>query len=339
MPRFVSICTRLPREKLTRPPLRLASLVTAAIMLVATGVPGAWSQTPGTVRIVVPNVPGGAPDILARLLAEQIRQAQGQAMVVENHPGAGAVVGTEFVARAPPDGGTLLMAANGFLINPQLRKVSYDPLTSFEPICSLARAPALIVVNGASPYHTLADLLNAARAKPGELTLASVGPATSYHIAVEMLRGTAHVDITFVPYPGSAPAINALLGEHVTAVFTDYASLAEQLKAGRLRALATGSRTRIAELPDVPTVTESGYPDYEVNIWFGALAPKGTPREALSRLAGWFKAALQAQEIKAKFALQGFLPVGMCGDDFGALLRQQYEDYGRVIREAGIKAE
>jgi tripartite-type tricarboxylate transporter receptor subunit TctC len=340
MPRVVSINEKLPRGKLTRPLIRLGRLVAAAVvMLVATGGPGAWSQMPRTVKIVVPNAAGGAPDILARLLAEQIRQAQGQAVVVEDHPGAGSVVGTELVARAPPDGSTLLLAANSFVINSHLRKLSYDPLTSFAPICSLATAPALIVVNSASPYRTLADLLNAARARPGALTMASVGPATSYHIAVEMLRRTANVDMTFVPYPGSAPAINALLGEHVTAVFTDYASLAEQVKAGRLRVLATGSRTRIEALPDVPTVTESGYQDYELNIWFGVLAPKETPPETVSGLAGWFTAALRTPEIRAKFAPQGFYPAGICGADFGALLRKQYDDYGRIIREAGIKAE
>jgi tripartite-type tricarboxylate transporter receptor subunit TctC len=333
-------CQRTMTIAFHRPQIRLGRLLVAAVvMLVATGGPVAWSQTVRTVKIVVPYVAGGAPDILARLLAQQIRQTRGQAVVVENHPGAGSAVGTELVARAPPDGGTLVMAASSFLINPLLRRLSYDPLTSFAPICSLATVPALIVVNNASPYRTLADLLNAARARPGELTLAGVGPATPYHIAVEMLRRTANVDMTFVPYPGSAPAINALLGDHVTAVFTDHASLAEQLKAGSLRALATGSRTRVESLPDVPTVTESGYQDYEVNIWFGVLAPKETPQETLSGLVGWFTAALRTPEIKAKFAAQGFYPAGICGADFGALLRKQYDDYGRVIREAGIKAE
>jgi tripartite-type tricarboxylate transporter receptor subunit TctC len=154
-----------------------------------------------------------------------------------------------------------------------------------------------------------------------------------------MLRRAAKVDMTFVPYPGGAPAITALLGDHVTAVLTDYAGVAEQLKVGRLRALATASPTRVELLPDVPTVAESGYKDYEVDLWFGLVAPAKTPKDAVSRLAGWFTAALQVPEVKAKLFAQGLYPVGMCGADFGAYLRKQFDEYGRIIREANIKAE
>src|SRR5262249_20639480 len=156
-----------------------------------------------------------------------------------------AVIGYESVSRAAPDGNTLLVNAPSFVINPQLRKVNYDPLTGFEPICYLVRLPLVIVVNSASPYRTLADLLTAARTKPGELSLASVGPATIQHIAIEMLKRSANVDIIFIPYSGNVPAVNALLGGHVTAVFSNYDNVIDQLNAGKLRALATGSRTRL----------------------------------------------------------------------------------------------
>ena len=309
-----------------------------ATTLVALPAHVAWSQTK-QIKIVVPVPPGGAGDMLARLLAEQVAQAHEAGLVIENRPGAGTVIGTEAVARAAPDGSTLLMNAPYLLIGPQVKKVSYDPLTSFEPICYLVSSPGVIVINSASPYNTLADLLNAARAKPAELTLASVGPATAQHIGFERLKRAANVDMIYVPYSGGAPAINALLGGHVTAVFAEYAPLAEHIKAGRLRALATSSPTRIPPLPDLPTVAESGYKDYEVDLWLSLFAPANTPRETVSQLAGWFTAAMQAPEVKTKLVAQGFTPVGMCGADFSALLRRQYDDYGGVIREANIKAE
>ena len=310
---------KLPRRQF----LHLAAAAAALTVLLALADHGAWSQTARTIKIVVPLPPGGAGDILARLLTEQVSRAQGATMVIENRPGAGSVIGTEAVSRAAPDGNTLLVNAPYLLINPHVRKLNYDPLTSFEPICYLVSSPTVIVVNSASPYRTLADLLNAAGAKPGELTLASVGPATAQHIGFERLKRAANVNLTYVPYAGGAPAITALLGEHVTAVFAEYAPVAEYLKAGKLRALATATRTRIEALPEVPTVAESGYKDYEVNLWWGLFAPAKTPKETVSQIAGWFTAAMQASEVKAKLVAQGFYPVGMCGADFGALLRKE----------------
>ena len=315
-----------------------ATLTVISVILLALNSPGAWSQTARTVKIVVPFPPGGPTDTLARLLADEIGRAQGLTMVVDNRPGAGSVIGTEVVSRAAPDGNTLLIIANSFVINPNLKKLNYDPL-SFEPICHLARSPHFIIVNNASPYPMLADLLNAARAQPGELTLATVGPATGPHIAFERLKRVANINMTFVPYAGTAPSVNALLGGHVTAAIADYRDVIAQMKAGKLRALATASRTRLEPVPDVPTVAESGYKDYEAEGWFGMVAPAKTPRETVSQFAGWLIAALQAPEINRKLVDLGLFPVGMCGVDFGAHLRKQYEEYGRIIREANIKAE
>jgi tripartite-type tricarboxylate transporter receptor subunit TctC len=292
-----------------------------------------------TIRVVVPYGPGGAPDVLARLLGEEIGKARNVTMVVENRPGAGAIIGTEAVMRAPPDGNTLLIAANAMLANPHLRKVSYDPLTSFEPICHLVSVPALIVVNPASPYKTLGDLLNAARAEPGKVTLASPGPATTFHIALEMLKRTANVNITYVPYPTTPPALTALIGGHVASVFSDYASISGSLKSGNVRAIATTGATRAAVLPDVPTVAESGYKDFELDVWFGIVAPARTPKDAVVELIDWYTAALQADAVRQKLAAQALGPVARCGADFAASLRRQYDDMGRVIRETGIKAE
>jgi tripartite-type tricarboxylate transporter receptor subunit TctC len=319
--------------------VRCLIVICFAIILPALAGHDAWSQAARTIRIIVPYAPGGAPDILARLLGDEISRAQGPTVVTENRPGAGAVIATEAVSRLPPDGNTLLITANAFVINPHLRKVSYDPITSFEPICHLVSVPALIVVNATSPHRTLTDLLDAARAKPGAVTMASPGPGTTFHIALEMLKRDAGVNITYVPYAATPPALNALLGDHVTSVFTDQASSGEQLRSGKVRALASATKTRIATMPEVPTIAESGFKDYEAEIWFGVVAPAHTPKATTTELAGWFTAAMQAPEVKPKLALQSLSPVAKCGADFTAHLRKQYDDYGRVIRAANIKAE
>jgi tripartite-type tricarboxylate transporter receptor subunit TctC len=319
---------------------RFAGLVTAVAALgILLVIHGAGSQTMRTMKIIVPASPGAVADILARLLATQITSTQSAAVVVESRPGAGDVIGTEAAARAAPDGNTVLVVGTNFVITPRMRKVDYDPLTSFEPICHLANAPTIIVVNSASPYRTLSELLDAARAKPGELTLASIGPGGVFHLGFEMLKRAAKVDMTFVPYPGNAPALNAVLGQQVTAMFGTYSNVAGSLKAGTLRALAVATPTRAEPLPDVPTVAESGYKDFDVDVWFGAFAPANTPKNMVSRLAGWFATAMQAPEVKEKLLVQGIYPGGPCGADFAAFIRKQYDDYGRVMTEAKIKAE
>jgi tripartite-type tricarboxylate transporter receptor subunit TctC len=318
----------------------LRYVITAAVpVLVAFCPDGAWPQAARTIKIVVPFPPGSGTDILARLAAERIGRTENVTIIVENRPGAGTVIATEAVARAAPDGNTLLIVGNALVIHPHLRKLSYDPLTGFEPICNLATAPQFISVNSASPYRSLNDLLSAVRSQPGALTLASLGPASATHIAFERLKRAANIDMTFVPFPGNVPAGNALLGGHVTSTFTDYASVAGQYKVGTLRALATASRQRNELLPNVPTIAESGYKDYEASVWLGAFAPARTPKQAISQLAAWLTSAVEAPEIKSKLALQGLLPSDMCGVDFAVKLREQYNDYGRVIREANIKAE
>jgi len=290
-----------------------------------------------TIKLVVPIPAGGAGDILARVLADQIARTRGAAMVVENRPGGSTLIGTEAVARAAPDGNSLLVAGTGFVINPHLRNTNYDPLTSFEPICHLANLPTVIVVKGSSPYRKLVDLLDGARGKPGELTLASIGPASTAHIAFEMLKRASKADMTFVPFPGTAPALNALLGDHVTSFLGNYAEVAEHLKAGRLRPLATVSTTRIEPAPNLPTLAELGYKVAVGEIWYGVVAPAKTPKEMTSRLADWFAAASQASDVKAKLVASGIYPAIACGGDYRAFLSSQSDEYGRAIREARIQ--
>jgi len=320
--------------------LGLASVAAglAALLVTLSGY-CAWSQAARTIKIVVPAPPGGAADIVVRLLGEQIERARRLAVVIENRPGAGTVIGTEAVARAAPDGSTLLIVANAFVTIPHLRRLNYDPLSSFEPICYLTKQPSVISVSGSSGYRTLADLIDAARAKPGNLTLASAGPATGAHIAFEMLKRAAGVDIIFVPYAGAAPPVTALLGGHVTSGLLLYPLVTEHLKTGKLRALATASPDRIESLPDTPTVAESGYQDIDADIWFGLVAPAMTSNQTASELAEWLRAAIRVPEVNAKLVTQGLYPAVKCGTDFAAFLRKQYDQYGRVIREANIKAE
>jgi tripartite-type tricarboxylate transporter receptor subunit TctC len=294
-------------------------------------------QTLKPLKFVVAAPAGGTSDAVARLLLEQVARVQGITTVVENRPGASTAIGTEAVARATPDGATLLMVTPAFLINAHLRKLNYDPLTSFEPICSLARTAQLIVVNSASPYRTLGDLVGAARTRP-DLTMAGAGPASSVHVGFEKLRRAAGVAMTFVPYPGDAPAINAGLGNQVTAVFAPYSGVAEQLKASKLRALAVAARERIDFLPDVPTASESGY-DIDADRWQGVVAPAHTSKEATTRLIGWFNTALQTPEIRTRLGRLGLIPDGTCGAQFDAMLRVKYAEIGQILREANVKLE
>jgi tripartite-type tricarboxylate transporter receptor subunit TctC len=324
---------------------RSSRLVAGAASAVAIGLAvlsvadGARSQPTGTTKFIVPFPAGGSSDTLARLVADHIGRLRGSPSIVENRPGAGAVIGYEAASRAAPDGNTLLINAPSFVINPHLRKVNYEPLSQFEPICYLVRLPLVITVNSGSPYQTLADLFGAARKRPGELTLASGGTGTIQHIAFEMLKRSAKVNITFVPYSGNPAAVNALLGGHVAAVISNYENIIDLVNAGKLRALATTSGTRIESLPQLPTVSEAGYKDYEADNWFGLMAPGKTPKNLVAQFAEWAKAAMQAPDVAAKLVNLALYPVGMCGGQFAAHLRKEHETYGRLIREAKITAQ
>lgn len=311
----------------------LSAACTAAIILAC----AASTASAQNRRIIVPYTPGSGPDILARLMAERIGAQNGPNMVVENRPGGGMVIGTEVAARAEPDGNTVLLAGNAFVVNAAMKRGNYDVSKSFEPICYLAATPIVFVVQSATPYRSLKDLVDAAKAKPGSITFASGGPATSLHIAIEVLKGATGIDINYVPFGGTLPAINALMGGHVQAVAADYPTVVAQLQAGTLRGLATTSVKRVAALPDVPTLNETGLAKYESEIFYGVVAPAKTPAPALKQLSDVFLAALKAPEMQPKLAQQGLFPVGTCGASFGDFLRDQVTDYERVIKDAHIQ--
>ena len=309
--------------------------VSLACLLVAAAAHEAGSQN-GIIRIIVPYTPGSGPDILARLMSEEIGNQHGPSPVVENRPGAGTVVGTEVVQRADPDGSMLLLVASSFVINPALKRGNYDAAKDFAPVCYLASTPMVLVVQGSSPYKTLADLIAAARAQPGKLSFASGGPGSSLHVAIEVLRRAANIDITYVPFGGTAPAITTLMGGHVDAVWADYPTVVAQLQAGTLRGLVTTSHARVDTLPEVPTFAETGVSKYEADIFYGIVAPAKTPADILAQFIAMFSAALKAPEMKPKLAKQGLFPVGMCGTEFGAYMQKLGNDYARIISEAHI---
>jgi tripartite-type tricarboxylate transporter receptor subunit TctC len=299
--------------------------------------PTSPAQT-GVIKVVVPVPPGSAGDLIARLLTDQVGRLNNRSFVIEPRPGAGTMIGTEAVVRAPANGQTLLINSPFLLIGPHLRKLSFDPLASLDPVCYLVSSPGVLAVNAASPYRTFADLMEAVRTRPGQLTFASAGPGSTHQVGFEKLKHDAGLDFIYVPFSGGGPAINALLGNHVTAVLAEYAPLSEHLKAGTLRPLAVTSTARVAGLPGVPTIAET-YPGFEVDFWWGLFAPAHTPDALLSQLAEWFTAAMQKPEVKTKLNELGFFPAGICGQDFAALLRKQYEDYGRVIRSANMRTD
>lgn len=314
-------------------------LVATAIVSVIASAGAAWSQETKPIKVVVPFSPGNGPDLLARLLGQQVAAAQGPSVVVENRPGGGTVPATDAVARSAPDGNTLLVAAPAFVVNDALKRPSSTPVDQFEPVCQFAVTPMILVVRSDSPYKTLDDLLAAARAKPGELQLVSGGPATSLHFAIEVIKRAAKVDMTYVPYGGTPPAMNALMGGHVTAVMGDYPTLISQLQSGALRPLVTVSEKRIAPLPNVPTLTETGLVNYDADIFYGLVAPGKTPAPVVARLVEMFSKAAKTPEAQAKFEQLGLFPVDRCGADWAAYLQRQVQGYARIARESNIKAD
>jgi len=314
-----------------------ACTLSAALVHLVTA---AWSQSGAIIKIVVPYPPGGGADVVARVMANAIGNMQGQTFVVENRPGASTKIGTTDVVRAAPDGKTLLLANNAILLLPHLRKLDFDPLTNFVPICIVASTPTVLVVNSTSPYYTLHDLLNAARAKPGEVTFGAT-PGAVTDVSVEMLLHPESIHMTLVPFNGTAPQVNAVLGGQIDTAFVDYPAAAGLLQARKLRALAAGSRKRTDALPGVPTVSEYGpsYTNFEMVVWYAVLAPGHTPEQTILQLTEWFTKAVQAPDTRSRLSAQGMEAGGDCGAPLAANLRKQFDTYGSIIRAANIQAE
>jgi len=318
--------------------LRVALICASSVFCVGAATAQGFPSKP--VRIVVPFTAGGTADILARLIGQKMSDAMGQQVLVENRPGAGTIIGTEIVARAPADGHTMLLLGNSFTINPSLHaKLPYDPVKDFAPVGFVARSPQVLVVSPALQVKSLAEFVALVKSKPGQLSLATVGPATTQHIASEMLKSALKIDMIYTPYPGGAPAVTALVGGHVNAVLANYSEVAQQVAAGKIRAIAVTTRERIDPLKDVPTVAESGYPDYEVVATFGLVATGGSPPAAIARLNAELNKALNMPDVRDKLVAQGLYPAPGTPEQFGAHLSAEMAKYAKVIKATGIKVD
>ena len=291
-------------------------------------------------RIVVPFAPGGGTDVVARTLAQEMAKDLGVSVIIENRPGAGTIVGTQAVAVSAADGYTLLMGTFANAVNPSLNaKLPYDPHKDFAPVALIARSFNIVVVNPKSPFRTIADLIAAAKANPGKMTFGTFGAGTSAHLAGELFKDMAKVNLTAVPYKGAAPAITDLIGGQIDVMFTTVASAASLVESGQLRAIAVTSAERSPAFPQVPTVAEAGVPGYAAESWYGLFAPSGTPPEVIDRLNRSAAAAVQSEAFKRLSVNEGLVIVGLPPEALDRYFRAEEERWRRVISEAGIKME
>ncbi len=311
------------------------------VLLCAAALAQAQPYPARPIRVIVPFPPGGGNDTVARAIAQQLGPDLGQAVVVDNRPGAGGAVGAELAAKAPPDGYTLFLAGVGsHVVNPNLHaRLAYDPVKDFAPITLLASAPSVLVVNPAVPARTVAEFTAYARANPGKLNYASNGNGSAAQLAAAMYESMAGVKMVHVPYKGIAPALTDLLSGEVQLMFGTVVALVPHIQAAKLRALAVTSRSRSALLPDVPTLAESGLPEYEAGSWYGVMAPAGTPREVVERLHDAIVRALKTPDVAKRLAAEGAIVIGSTPEEFGAHLRAELARVGKVVRAAGIRIE
>jgi tripartite-type tricarboxylate transporter receptor subunit TctC len=318
--------------------VRLA--VVAAAMLTAGVTASAQSPFPSKpVHVFVPYAAGGAVDILTRTLGDVVSKSWGQSVIVENRPGAGGVIASQALVASPPDGYTLIVVASGHATNPFLYpKIPYDTFKDFSPISLLASSPNILLVRADSPFKTLADMIAQARAKPGSLSFGHAGTGTSTHLAGELLKNLAHVDLNAIPYKGGAPSINDLMGGQIPMSFNNGPESVGQLQAGTLRALAVTTASRAPFLPDVPSMAEA-VPGYDTEVWWGLLGPAGMPPDLIAKLSHDFVAALNTEPVKERLAKLGASPIGSSPEAFDAKIRADYKKWGPIIEAAGIKAE
>ena len=312
----------------------------AAAICAAAGGAAAQSSFPSkAVRILVPYPAGGGVDVLTRTLGDVVSKQWGQSIVVENRPGAGGVIASQAVATSPPDGYTLIMVASGHATNPYLySKIPYDTFKDFTAISLLASSPNILLVRADSPFKTVADVIAAAKAKPGSLSFAHAGTGTSTHLAGELLKNIAKIDLNAIPYKGGAPSINDLLGGQIPLSFNNGPESVGQLQAGTLRALAVTTADRAPVLPNVPSMSEA-VPGYDTGVWWGLLGPGGMRPEVLAKLSRDFVAALNTDAVKERLTKLGALPIGSSPQQFDAKIHADYEKWGPIIKAAGMTAE
>jgi len=290
------------------------------------------------IRLIVPFPAGGPNDIIARVIGQRMSELAGQPILIDNRGGQGGVLGTDTVAKASPDGYTIAISSAGALaISPSMEKVAYDTLVDFTPVTLIATVPEMLVVATNVPAKTMAELIALAKAQPGKLNFASSGPGSLPHLAGELFKLTAKIDIVHVPYRGAAPAVNDLLGQQVQMTFLDLPVLLPQIKPGSLRAIAVGSAERAPTAPEVPTTAEAGFPDLRIENWYGMVAPKGTPKEIVAALNRLATQAMADASVKEKLAAQGATLVGDSPEHFRAFIADETAKWAKVIKDAGVE--
>ena len=322
--------------------MRSALLVAAGLACTIAPLAGADTYPDKPVRVIVPVTAGGTPDVVARMVLPGLSNLLGQQLVIDNRGGAGGLIGAELAAKAVPDGYTLFFSSPGSLvILPYLQKqVAYDTLRDFAPVSLVSIGPFLLIAHPSLPVKTVKELLALAKAEPGKLNYASAGNGAANHLAMELFKSMAGVNITHVPYKGAPQAITDLIGgSGVSLMFNSIPPAIQHIKAGRLKLLGVSSAKRSPQLPDVPTVSESGVPGYESITWFGLLAPAKTPKAIVARLNELLVQVVRAPELKAQFEIQGYDPVGSSAAEFSMFIRAESEKYGRVVKLSGAKVD
>jgi tripartite-type tricarboxylate transporter receptor subunit TctC len=304
---------------------------------------GAWAQSypAKPIRFIVPFPPGGSADILARAIGQKAGEGLGQSLVVENRPGAGTAIGAEALAKSPADGYAVMIGTvSSHAINPALNpKLTYDPVKDFTPISLVASIPFAMIVHPSVPAKSVSEFISLAKSKPGSLNYSSAGNGTSNHLAGELLKSLAGIDIVHIPYKGSAPALNDLVAGQVSLMFDLVLTAAPHVKSGAVRGLAVTGARRSSALPELPTVAESGVPGYEVSAWFGIFAPAGVPQPVVQRLNAEFVKALQQPELRQRLASQGAEPLTSTPEEFAAYLRSEIAKWAKVVKDSGARAE
>lgn len=314
-----------------------------AVLSVALPLPLAAAQAypDKPIRVIVPVPAGGTPDVVARMVAPGLSTLLGQQLVIDNRGGAGGLIGAELAARAVPDGYTVFFSSPGSLtILPHLQKqVAYDTLKDFAPISLVSIGPFLLITHPSVPARTVKELIALARAEPGKLNYASAGNGAANHLAMELFKSMAGVNITHVPYKGAPQAVTDLIGGSVNLMFNSIPPVLQHIKTGRLRLLAVASAKRSPQLPDVPTVSEAGVPGYEAITWFGLLAPAKTPKPIIARLNDVMVKVVHAPDLKSQLEIQGYDPVGSSPEEFAAFIRAESEKYAKVVKFSGAKVD
>ncbi|MEO8009221.1 MAG: tripartite tricarboxylate transporter substrate binding protein [Betaproteobacteria bacterium] len=292
------------------------------------------------IRIVVPYPPGGFNDTLARTLGQKLTEKWGQPVIVDNRPGGGTTIGTNLAAKSAPDGYTLLIVSFAFAANPALyASLPYDSVKDFVPVALAAGTPNLLVVNPGLPVKSIKELIVLARSKPGKLNYASAGNGSSNHLSMELFKNLAAVDIVHVPYKGSAPAVTDLIGGQVDLRFDNVPNVLQQVKAGKLRAIAVSSKDRPTFVKDLPTVAESGVPGFDVAVWFGVVARIGTPQFVIAKLNAEINAILKIAEVRQAFSSQGVETLGGTPAEFSIFLRAQMSKWAKIVDATGTRPE